>query len=365
MNQPPVPFVDLKIQHARVAEEVARGFEEVLAETSFILGPRVERFERELAAYCGVGDTVGVGNGTDAIELALSGVGIGRGDEVIVPANTFVATAEAVVRVGADVVLCDVTPDHLIDPDRARDAVTERTRAVIGVDLYGQIAPFERLRDAVPGDVRLVEDAAQSQGARRFGVRSGAVADVASTSFYPGKNLGAYGDGGAVMTADAGVADRVRRLRNHGGIARYEHALTGINSRLDSLQAVVLSAKLAELDLWNKERQAAADRYRSLLADTGLELPEVADGNEHVWHLYVVQTDDRPGLQAALDRAGVAHGVHYPAPVHLLPAFAHLGHGLGDFPVAERAAGRILSLPIFPGITAEQQERVAAAARGA
>lgn len=363
MNQSRVPFVDLKIQHARIADAVAQGFEEVFAETSFILGPQVDRFEREFAGYCGVSDTVGVGNGTDAIELALRGLGVGSGDEVILPANTFVATAEAVVRVGADVVLCDVTPDYLIDPERVADVITERTRAVIGVNLYGQVAPFERLRDVVPDDVPLVEDAAQSQGATRFGARSGSVADVAATSFYPGKNLGAYGDGGAVMTDDAQVAARIRQIRNHGGVARYEHNLMGLNSRLDSLQAVVLSAKLSVLDLWNKERQQAADRYTDLLTGTGLELPAVAEGNEHVWHLFVVQTDDRAGLQAALDRAGVAHGIHYPAPVHQVPAFAHLGHSSHDFPVAEAAAGRILSLPIFPGITPEQQERVAAAVK--
>ena len=361
MNQLRVPFVDLRIQHARIADVVAQGFEEVLAETSFILGPQVDRFEREFADYCGVSDSVGVGNGTDAIELALRGVGVGPGDEVVLPANTFVATAEAVARVGADVVLCDVTDDHLIDPEQVAGLVTERTRAVIGVDLYGQVAPFERLREVVPDGVVLIEDAAQSQGATRFGARSGSVADVAATSFYPGKNLGAYGDGGAVMTDDADVAARIRQLRNHGGVARYEHNFVGLNSRLDSLQAVVLSAKLAVLDLWNKERQQAADRYADLLTGTGLELPRVAEGNEHVWHLFVVQTDDRPELQAALDRAGVANGIHYPAPVHQVPAFAHLGHVAGDFPVVDKSAARILSLPIFPGITPEQQERVAAA----
>lgn len=365
MDHQAVPFVDLKLQHARIAATVAEGFEEVLATTSFVLGPQVDRFEREYADFCGVSDCVGVGNGTDAIELALRGVGVGAGDEVILPANTFVATAEAVARVGADVVLCDVTDDHLIDPVSAAARLTERTRAVIGVDLYGQIAPFEKLREVMPDGVLLVEDAAQSQGATRFGRRSGSVADVAATSFYPGKNLGAYGDAGGVMTDDPEVAARIRQIRNHGGTARYEHNLMGVNSRLDSLQAVVLSTKLAVLEVWNKERQDAADLYADLLAGTGLTLPEVTEGNEHVWHLYVVQSDDRRALQAALDRAGVAHGIHYPAPVHRVPAFAHLGRTKGEFPVTDRAAGRILSLPIFPGITPEQQELVAAAVKGA
>lgn len=365
MNHQAVPFVDLKLQHARIAAAVAEGFEEVLATTSFVLGPQVDRFERQYADFCGVGDCVGVGNGTDAIELALRGVGVGAGDEVILPANTFVATAEAVARVGAEVVLCDVTDDYLIDPASAAGRLTERTRAVIGVDLYGQIAPFEKLRDVMPEGVLLVEDAAQSQGATRFGQRSGSVADVAATSFYPGKNLGAYGDAGGVMTDDPEVAARIRQIRNHGGTARYEHHLMGVNSRLDSLQAVVLSTKLAVLEVWNKERQDAADLYADLLAGTGLTLPEVTAGNEHVWHLYVVQSEDRAALQTALDRAGVAHGIHYPAPVHRVPAFAHLGCAEGDFPVTDRAAARILSLPIFPGITPEQQELVAAAVKGA
>ena len=363
MNQSSVPFVDLTIQNARVADVVAEGFAEVLDTTSFVLGPHVERFERDYADFCGVAECVGVGNGTDAIELALRAVGVGADDEVVVPANTFVATAEAVARVGARVVLADVTADHLIDPTSVAQQLTGRTRAVIGVDLYGQIAPFEDLRAVVPEDVVLVEDAAQSQGASRWGVRSGAVADVASTSFYPGKNLGAYGDAGAVLTPDQEAADLLRELRNHGGRRRYEHRVVGMNSRLDSLQAVVLSAKLAQLDGWNKERQAAAALYADLLVGTGLELPTTAPGNEHVWHLYVVEAEDRPAVQEALDRAGVAHGLHYPAPVHFLEAFADLGYGPGDFPVAERAAGRILSLPMFPGITPEQQERVAAAVR--
>ena len=279
---------------------------------------------------------------------------------MIVPANTFIATAEAVVRAGANVVLADVTADHLIDPASVAEHLTDRTAAVFGVHLYGQMAPMAALAEVVGPDVLLLEDAAQSQGARQDGRRAGSIGRAAGTSFYPGKNLGAYGDGGAVLTSSDDVAARLRALRNHGGERRYEHREIGTNSRLDTLQAVVLSAKLAVLDSWNDERRAAATLYGELLADVpGLSLPHVAPGNEHVWHLYVVEVDARDELLADLNGAGIGAGIHYPAPVHLLPAFAYLGHGPGDFPVAEAAGPRILSLPIYPGITPAQQARVA------
>ena len=227
-------------------------------------------------SYCGTTEAVGVGNGTDAVELALRAAGIGPGDEVVLPANTFVATAEAVARAGAEIVLADVTDDDLLlDPASVAERLTARTRAVVGVHLYGQLAPIERLRELVGEQVLLVEDAAQSQGARRLGRRSGSVGDIAATSFYPGKNLGAYGDAGAVTTSSPELAERLRALRNHGGVRRYEHEVLGVNSRLDSLQAVVLSAKLARLDAWNDERRAAADRYAELLGDVGR--PAAAD----------------------------------------------------------------------------------------
>ncbi len=361
MNHEPIPFVDLRLAHSRVASAVETGFAQVLDSASYVLGPAVEAFEIEYAAYCEVGECVGVANGTDALELALRALGVGQGDDVIVPANTFVATAEAVDRVGARIVLADVTGDHLIDPASVKDRLTAETRAVIAVHLYGQMAPVDQLRDILPADVLVVEDAAQSQGARRHGARSGSVGDAAGTSFYPGKNLGAYGDAGAVTTSDAHVAEHIRALRNHGGVKRYEHTVIGGNSRLDSLQAVVLSAKLAVLDDWNSERRAAAARYSHLLEGVeGLELPTTATGNEHVWHLYVVQSDERDRLLERCSAVGIGAGIHYPTPIHLLPAFRQLGHGPGDFTVAERAARRILSLPLFPGITEEQQERVVA-----
>lgn len=354
-----IPLVDLKLQRDRVADEVQAGFDRVLAHTSFVLGSEVQAFEREYAEYCGVGHCVGVGNGTDAIELALRAVGVGPGDEVITAANTFVATAEAIVRTGATLVLADCDEQFLLDPAAAAAAITSRTKAIVPVHLYGQMAPMERYAAATGDGVYLIEDAAQSQGATRHGRRSGSVGAVGATSFYPGKNLGAYGDAGAVTTDDDVVADRLRALRNHGGTRKYEHLELGVNSRLDALQAVVLSAKLRSLDDWNDERRMAAERYGDLLKSLDqVVVPEVAPGNEHVWHLYVVRVPRRDEVLARLNAAGVGAGIHYPTPVHLLPAFADHGWERGAFPTAELLAGEILSLPIYPGITPPQQESV-------
>jgi dTDP-4-amino-4,6-dideoxygalactose transaminase len=363
----PVPFVDLGWQHSEITDEVDLGFRRVLDATAFIDGPDVGAFESEFAEFSGRRHCVGVANGTDAIELGLRAHGIGRGDEVILPANTFIATAEAVDRAGATPVLVDCDDSYLlIDPDLVTERVTERTRAVIGVHLYGQISPMERLaevvadRNAADGSgIILFEDAAQAQGAVRLGRGIGSWG-TAATSFYPGKNLGAYGDGGAVLTDDGEVDAAVRAIRNHGSSRRYYHDVKGVNSRLDTLQAVVLRAKLARLEKWNTLRREAADRYAELLGGLdGLRLPETMDANLHVWHLYVVRLDGREAVMEALRDAGVGVAIHYPVPVHLHPAFADLGHGAGDFPVAEAAAPRIMSLPMFPGITAAQQERVA------
>ncbi|WP_345801189.1 DegT/DnrJ/EryC1/StrS family aminotransferase [Microbacterium sp. AZCO] len=356
-----VPMLDLGHQHRLVADEVAEGFARVLASNSYVLGREVEQFEREYGDYLGLAHVVGVGNGTDALELALAAAGVGPGDEVVIPANTFVATAEAVVRVGATLRLVDVTDDHLIDPAEVALALSSRTRAVIPVHLYGRIADVAAIRRLVGPDVLIVEDAAQSQGARTAGRAAGALGDVAATSFYPGKNLGAYGDAGAVTTNDAGIADRVRALRNHGGTARYEHRIVGSNSRLDSLQAVVLSAKLRHLDAWNAERRVLAARYRQGLARPGITVPTAPEYEAHVYHQFVVELDDRNRVFAELVAAGIGVGIHYPTPVHLLPAFASAGlGGVGDFPRAERQAGRILSLPIYPGLTERAQDRVIA-----
>ncbi|GAA2418018.1 DegT/DnrJ/EryC1/StrS family aminotransferase [Actinomadura vinacea] len=354
-----VPFVDLAAAHAEVEREVLDGFGRVLAETAFVQGEDVRAFEEEYAAFAGAGHCVGVANGTDALELALRALGAGPGSEVVLPANTFVATAEAVVRAGARPVLVDAEPEHLlIDPDRAAAAVGAATSAIVPVHLYGRLVPMGPLLELGPP---VLEDAAQSQGALRDG--QGLFGAVAATSFYPGKNLGAYGDAGAVVTGSAELARTVRLLRDHGGERKYRHEIVGFNSRLDTLQAVVLRAKLRRLARWNDQRRAAAARYAELLAGmpglTPLEPPPAGRGREHVWHLYVVRVPNRDEVAERLGELGVRCGVHYPVPVHLQPAFRYLGHGPGDFPVAEAAAGEILSLPMFPQITAGQQERVA------
>jgi dTDP-4-amino-4,6-dideoxygalactose transaminase len=356
-----IPLVDLSIQHREIAKEIERGFAEIFEQTSFIHGPAVAEFERAFAKFSGVRHCIGVGNGTDAIEMILRAQGVGSGDEVIVPANTFIATALAVTRVGALPVFVDSDPDHhLIDVSQVRDKITKQTRAILAVDLYGQVAPFEILEDYARGrGIAVIEDAAQSHGAVRNGCRAGGFGVAAATSFYPGKNLGAYGDGGAVLTNDDDLAEAVRQLGNWGGTVKYQHPRIGFNSRLDSLQAVVLRAKLERLPRWNDERRAAAARYEKLLGESqNVVLPRVMSDNESVWHLYVVRVPERDRVLARLNDAGIGAGIHYPTPCHLHGAYAFLGHSKGSFPVAERAAGEILSLPIYPGITEQQQERV-------
>ncbi|MFN8037025.1 MAG: DegT/DnrJ/EryC1/StrS family aminotransferase [Acidimicrobiia bacterium] len=357
----PIPLVDLGWQQRAVAREVAEGWERVLRSTAFIDGPDVTSFEEEFAAFCGRRECIGVSNGTDAIELMLRAANVGAGDAVVTPANTFVATVEAIVRAGARPVLVDCEPvGLLVDPARVHDALAREVRAVLPVHLYGQLAPMEELAETIgDGGVLLLEDAAQAQGASRCGAGIGSVGHAAATSFYPGKNLGAYGDAGAVVTDDPALAARLRVLRNHGSAERYRHDVLGFNCRLDTLQAVVLRAKLRRLNEWNDRRRAAAAYYDELLS--GLDdvvLPGTAPGNTHVWHLYVVRVRHRDAVLAGLHARGVAAGIHYPVPVHLHAAFRDLGNGPGSFPVAEAAAAEILSLPIFPGIDRSQQERV-------
>jgi len=360
-----VPFLDLKAMHAEVAEEVAEGFARVLRDTCFVGGPDVGAFETAFAAFSGRAHCVGMANGTDAVELALRAVGIGPGDEVIIPANTFIATAEAVVRAGAQPVLAEVDPDTLLlDPDAVEAAVGPRTAAVVPVHLYGQIAPMARIQElAQRHGLAVVEDAAQAQGALQDGRGIGSGSAVAATSFYPGKNLGAYGDGGAAVTDSAELADRMRMLGEHGSRRKYIHEILGCNSRLDTLQAVVLNAKLSRLEKWNEARRVAAANYERLLSHLDLVTPATAEGNLHVWHLYAVRVEAelRDAVLAQMTSQGVGVGIHYPVPVHLHEAFAHLGKVAGDFPVAEEACARMISLPMFPTLTATQQELVASA----
>ncbi len=357
-----IAFVDLASQHAEIAEEVEAGFAAVMRSTGFIGGATVTAFEDQLAAWWGRSHAVGVANGTDAIELMLRAAGIGGGDEVILPANTFIATASAVARTGARPVFVDVDRAHLlIDPEQLAERITPRTRGVIAVHLYGQMAPMEQLRQALDDlPILLFEDAAQAHGARRHGLPSGSLGLAAATSFYPGKNLGAYGDGGAVLSDRDELARRVRLIANHGASNKYDHEVLGFNSRLDALQAVVLQAKLRRLDRWNHARAEVAARYEELLADLApLWLPQTMAGNEHVWHLYTVRLEERDRLLAGLTRRGVGAGIHYPVPLHLVGAFADLGYRRGDCPNAEEAAARLLSLPMHPHLGADQQERIA------
>jgi dTDP-4-amino-4,6-dideoxygalactose transaminase len=356
-----IPFLDIASQQAEIADEVLPVWQTQFTSAGFIGGPEVAAFEEEYAAYIGVEHVVGVSNGTDALELAFRAVGVEPGDEVIMPANTFIATAEAASRIGAVPVFVDVDPQYLlIDPDAIEAAITPRTRAIVPVHLYGQTAPVESILPiGEHHGIAVVEDAAQSQGAASTAGRAGALGRVAGTSFYPGKNLGAAGDGGAVMTNDADVAAFIRNVAAHGSSVKYVHDRIGMNARLDAVQAPVLRAKLRRLDKWNVARRTAADRYGELLAGVeGVRAPAVRPGNEDVWHLYVVQIEERERVMADLAAAGVGVAIHYPTPVHLTEAYAGLGYRRGQFPVAEAAADRILSLPMFPHLAPEQQERV-------
>ncbi|MFF5793528.1 DegT/DnrJ/EryC1/StrS family aminotransferase [Paeniglutamicibacter sp. NPDC012692] len=363
-----VPLVDLKSQQLEVQPQVNSALAQIFRDTAFIGGAAVQEFEVAYADFVGTSHCVGVGNGTDALELALRASGIGAGDEVILPANTFVATAEAVSLVGSRPVFVDVDPHHLlIDPVAVAAAVTGKTRAIMPVHLYGQTAFVEQLEPiAAKCGAVIIEDAAQAQGATRHGRGAGTLGQLSGTSFYPGKNLGAAGDAGAVLTSDAQLAERVRLFSAHGSKVKYVHEAIGRNSRMDAVQAVVLSAKLERLAGWNQMRREAAARYWQLLAEVpGVVRPVQAIGNEDVWHLYVIQVEERDRVLAELNKAGIGAGIHYPYPVHLTEAFSDLGYKPGDFPVAERAARRILSLPLYPHITEEQQERVVEALKQA
>ncbi len=363
-----VPLVDVQAAHLEVADEIAKGFQRVLASGAFIKGPEVAAFEREYAAFSRAVHCIGLANGTDAVELALRAADLPAHAEVVLPANTFAATAAAVVRAGARPAFADVDPDHLLlDPVSATKAIGPNSAAIIPVHLYGQLAPMGALADAArEHGVAIIEDAAQSHGATQRGLPVGSFGQAAATSFYPGKNLGAYGDAGAIVTNSAAIARKVRLLGNHGSEFKYFHTELGFNSRLDTLQAVVLRAKLRRLADWNERRREAAGRYRELL--TGLDdvtLPRAAQDNVHVWHLYVVQVPQRDHVLEVLQGLGIQAAIHYPIPVHLQPAFRRVGYGPGDFPVAEAAASRIISLPLHPHITPDQQKTVADALRRA
>jgi dTDP-4-amino-4,6-dideoxygalactose transaminase len=360
-----VPLVDLKTNYRSIEAEVRAAVERVLASGLYIGGPEVEAFEREYAAFAGVRHCVGVANGTDALELVVRAARLSAHDEVLVPANSFIASALAVERAGAKVRLVDCTWDSLVDVEACEARMTPDVRAVMPVHLFGQCAPMEAvLALAARRGLTVIEDAAQAQGASRHGTGAGAFGLGAGTSFYPGKNLGAYGDAGAVLTNDDALAKQVRALRNYGSEVKYSHPETGFNSRLDPLQAAVLRVKLAHLADWNERRRVAAQRYDALLAGVeGVTRPVTLDGNVPVFHLYVVRLPEarRDEVLRRLQAAGVGAALHYPTPIHLQGAFRHLGHRAGDFPVAEALSRQMLSLPLYPELTEAQQARVVTA----
>src|ERR1700694_5133517 len=353
-----LPFVDLKAQYLSLSADVQAAMRRVLESTSFILGPDVAEFEKEFAAYCGAQYCVGVGSGTAALKLALEALDIHPGDEVIVPANTYIATALAVSQMGAKPVFVDMADDYLIDPDLMEQAISARTKAVILVHLYGRAIPDSTFAAVRKHRLKIIEDACQAHGAWSGERKVGALGDVGCFSFYPGKNLGAYGDGGAVVTHNAGIAERVRLLRDFGHRKKYEQVIKGDNSRLDTLQAAILRVKLPHLDRWNELRRVAATRYNALLQDaTASKSPRPVDRSD-VYHLYVIEVANRDRLQECLTNEGVQTGIHYPIPIHRQEAYADLNLPEGSFPRTEVAAKRLLSLPMFPEISEGRIERV-------
>jgi dTDP-4-amino-4,6-dideoxygalactose transaminase len=361
---PPIPFLDLAALHAPLAAEMEAACRRVMAASHFILGPELEAFESEFAAYCGARHCIGTGNGLDALTLTLIAAGIGPGDEVIVPAQTFIATWLAVSHAGATPVPVDIDPaSHNIAPDQIETALTPRTRAIIPVHLFGRPAEMAAI-NAVAGrhGLFVVEDAAQAHGAGYRGRRAGSLGHAAAFSFYPGKNLGALGDGGAVTTDDDALAGRLRRLRNYGSPRKYEHQEIGFNSRLDELQAALLRVKLPHLDSWNARRNALATRYEAALNCLPLGRPRPGDDHcQPVWHQYVITSPQRDRLQAQLAEQGIATMVHYPLPPHRQPAYGALAERC--FPAAETLADACLSLPICPTLVPAAIERIAEAIR--
>lgn len=360
-----VPLVDLRAQYRHLKPEIDAAIQRVIANTTFVSGPEVEAFETAFAAYCGASYAVGVASGTAALHLVLLALGIGPGDEVITTPFTFIATAETIAQTGARPVFVDIDPrTYNLDPEAVAAVITPRTKAILPVHLYGQPAEMDPLRAlARQHGLWLIEDAAQAHGAEYRGTRTGTLGDAACYSFYPSKNLGAYGDGGAVVTNNAHIAEKVRRLRDHGRVDKYVHQELGYGQRLDGIQAAILNAKLPHLDAWNEARRQAAYRYNALLSDLEVVPPYEVPHVRHVYHCYVVRTPRRDEVLAHLRRKGIGAGVHYPLPLHLQPALAYLGLKEGAFPVAEEAARQVLTLPLFPEISARQQERVVAVMR--
>ncbi|MEZ4703108.1 MAG: DegT/DnrJ/EryC1/StrS family aminotransferase [Rhodothermales bacterium] len=352
-----VPFLNLKAQYLAIQEEVQEAIQRVIDKTAFAGGPFVQQFEEAYAAYCQTKHAIGVGSGTSALWLALEGLGIGEGDEVITTPNTFIATAEAISYAGATPVFVDIDEKtYNIDPSLIEEKITARTRAIIPVHLFGQTADLAPILDiARKHGLHVIEDASQAHGALYQGQPAGSIGDVGCFSFYPGKNLGAYGEAGGIVTSNSDLARYIQMVKDHGQSQKYYHDIVGWNDRMDGIQGAVLSVKLKYIDRWNELRRQHAQTYSNLLSDVdGVVLPHVAEYGTHVYHIYAIRVDRRDQVKAEMEKRGVYCGIHYPLPLHLQKAYEDLGHVRGDFPVTERCSDTYLSLPMYPELTHEQ-----------
>ena len=354
-------MVDLVNQYQSIRKEMDKAIKGILESGYFVMGPQVEAFEQEMADFSDVKFGVGCASGTEALQIALMTIGIEPGDEVITTPFTFVATAEVIVLFGARPVFVDIDPStYCIDVEKIEKAVSKKTKAIIPVHLYGQAADMDSINAiAKKHDLPVIEDAAQAVGATYKGKRACGLGDMGCLSFFPSKNLGAYGDGGMVLTSNAQYAEQLRIIRNHGSSKRYHHTLLGLNSRLDAIQAAILRVKLSHLAEWNNARKDRAALYSELLKDANVITPVTADTNEHVFHQYTILSEDRDGLRNHLDKAGISNAIHYPIPLHLQPAYKHLGYKEGDFPTAEEISHKVLSLPMYPELKEESIHYIA------
>jgi dTDP-4-amino-4,6-dideoxygalactose transaminase len=360
-----IPFVDLKTQYHNIKREITEVINNVMEESAFIGGKYVEKFETEFAEFCGANYCMGVGNGTDAILITLKMLGIGPGDEVITAANSFIATSEAISLTGAKVVFCDVNENSRnLNPDLIEEKITDRTKAIIPVHLYGQPADMDKIVEiAERNNLLIVEDCAQAHGAQYKGKGIGTFGEAACFSFYPGKNLGAYGDGGAIITNNENLAEKIRMYANHGRSAKYDHEFEGVNSRLDGMQAAILSVKLKHIKNWNSMRNSNARTYNRKLKGLGdIITPMIYDDRDHVFHLYVIRTTERDKLKKFLAENNIASGIHYPIALPNLKAYSYLNHKPNDFPVSSKLQNEILSLPMYPELTEEQIDYISNAA---
>ena len=361
-----IPFVDLKAQYRSIKPEIDAAIQGILDSCAFTLGSEVAEFEKTFADYCNNSHAVGVNNGTNSLYLALLAAGIGPGDEVVTIPHTFIASASAIQYTGAKVVFCDIDPvSFTMDPEALEAAITPKTKAVVPVHLYGQMADMDPIMEiARKHNLIVLEDAAQAHGAEYKGRRAGSIGDLAGFSFYPGKNLGAAGEGGATVTANDEFARKLRMLRDWGAEKKYHHDIIGYNMRMEGMQGAVLRVKMKYIEKWTEMRRAAAARYNEMFAGTDVATPTQLPDRRHVYHLYVVRTAERARWQEVLNAKGIQSGIHYPYPVHLLKAFDFLGHKEGDFPHAEKAAREVLSLPMYPELTGDMQAEVVEAVVG-